>query len=147
MIHPYEGTESYLFVSYSRKDWNRIAPILEGMVSAGYRLWYDGGIPWGAEWADVIESRLENCAACLAFLSEHPLKSKYFRQEIHYAVENDKPILPVYLEDKSPSWRWYGLKLQLSLYQSVKFDGLDSFLSQLDNEPLFTPCKAAPEFI
>lgn len=37
-FEPYEGSESYIFVSYSHKDDLRVAPILDRMVQEGFRI-------------------------------------------------------------------------------------------------------------
>lgn len=136
---PYEGTEPYVFISYSHKDSARVLPILMVMYQRGYRVWYDEGIPWTSEWPAVIEEHLRHCAVCLAFHSQASVESIHCRREIHYALQEKKPFLSAYLEDVQLQ---HGLGLQLSLYQSIKlFPQTDEFVTQLERESAFLPCR------
>lgn len=47
---PYQGTEEFVFISYSHKDVETIAPVLIEFQRQGIKFWYDRGIPGGAEW-------------------------------------------------------------------------------------------------
>lgn len=138
---PYEGPEPYVFVSYSHKDSGRVLPILDAMHAAGYRVWYDEGIPWSSEWPAEIEKHLSACAVCLAFLSASAMESDHCRREIHVAATDKKPILPVYLEDVKLE---HGLKLELSLYQAVQWykpGEAARFIAKLDGQKAFSVCK------
>ena len=91
---PYEGNEPYIFVSYSHKDSERVLPILNAMNAAGYRVWYDEGIPWTSEWPAVIAKHIRNCAVFLAFHSSVSMKSKYCDLEIEFAHRTQSPYSP-----------------------------------------------------
>ena len=140
---PYEGTEPYIFVSYSHADSERVLPVLTELDRAGYRIWYDKGIPWSAEWQAIIQERLDHCAVCLAFLSPSSVESKHCRREIHYADKVSKPIFSAYLEKTELK---YGLGIQLSLYQSVncyEYPSIDVFVAQLKQEMFLATCLSS----
>ena len=53
-FQPYEGQEPYIFASYSHRDSETVLPILDALNKRGFRVWYDEGIPWTAEWKDGL---------------------------------------------------------------------------------------------
>lgn len=95
----YEGHEPYIFVSYAHADKAVVLPMIEALDEAGYRVWYDAGIEVGSSFPDYIANRLHDCACLIPFISRSSLASDWCRHEIEYALEQGKPILPVYLED------------------------------------------------
>ena len=111
---PYRGVPPFLFVSYKRADLERILPLLRHLQSEGHRLWYDQGIPGGAEWNAVLESRLESCSAVVAFISQVAIDSKWVRRELLFADTIDKPIIGLQLE---PATFRFGMGLLLTHYQ------------------------------
>ena len=138
---PYEGKEPYIFVSYAHKDSDRVLPLIEGLSSRGYRVWYDKGIEAGTEWPDYIAEHLENAAAVLAFLSESSLASINCRQEIMYALDLSKATLTAYLEDVKLTG---GMRMRLGLVQAIfrtRHASADSFLDELCRASLLAPCK------
>lgn len=115
-VEPYAGEGPFIFASYKREDFERIAPLLQVIHDAGYRVWYDKGIPGSAEWAALLEERLKSCKLLLFFMSRESVESKYCRREIGYADSRNKPILSVRLEDAELK---HGLDMTLSQYQMV----------------------------
>jgi hypothetical protein len=113
---PYGGDGAFAFVSYKRQDLARIAPILEAVSALGVPLWYDAGIPGGAEWDAVIEERLTHCRFVLLFTSTAAVKSKYVRREVKFADARDTPLLSVLLEDTSLG---DGMGMLLTQYQML----------------------------
>ena len=97
----YNGPEPYIFVSYCHRDAEIALKILEGLVRAGFRIWFDGGIPWTDEWGLTIRDRIDHCAVFMAFHSRESAQSEHCRLEIRYALDSRKPALSVYVEDHS----------------------------------------------
>ena len=138
---PYEGNEPYIFVSYSHKDSERVLPILNAMNAAGYRVWYDEGIPWTSEWPAVIAQHILNCGICMAFLSSTSVESDHCRREIHFSQSEHKPILSAYLENVQKPV----IKYELGMYQSVNLRTVietNEFLSNLQKQDCFRACQA-----
>lgn len=142
LVTPYEGSEDYIFISYSHRDTATVLPLLQRMRDEGYRFWYDEGIDPGSEWPESIAAHLGGCRVCLAFLSASSLASQNCRREINYALSKNKEFLSVFLEpvEMSP-----GMEMQISSYQSIlkyKYPEGEQFLSRLLNlEPLMS-CRA-----
>lgn len=115
---PYGGHEPYIFVSYVHDDAAAVFPIIEHLIVSGYRVWYDEGIHPGAAWKAVIADRLEKCTYFIAMISPRYPKSKFCMQELDLADTDDKPLLPIYLEDFRPP---AVLRMTFSGRQAVHF--------------------------
>ncbi len=113
---PYEGSEKYIFVSYCHKDKKHIYPIIERLARDGYRVWYDEGIDPGSEWPEIIAMHLNDCAVCVAFISENSLNSHNCRREISFALLKKKSFISVVIEPVKMS---LGMEMQLSANQSI----------------------------
>ncbi len=113
---PYDGAEPFIFISYKRQDIARIAPIMESLIAAGCHLWYDRGIPGGAEWDALLEQKLKRCQLVLLFVSQSAIQSKYVRREVKFADALDKPILSVKLEEAQLT---HGMNMLLTQYQML----------------------------
>lgn len=124
---PYEGAEPYIFISYKRQDIARIVPIMDSLIAAGCHLWYDRGIPGGAEWDALLEQKLKRCQLVLLFVSQSAIQSKYVRREVKFADALDKPILSVKLEEAQLT---HGMNMLLTQYQMLD-RALSDFHTQL----------------
>ena len=96
---PYEGTNPYLFISYSHRDTEKVVETIRGIHQLYYRLWYDEGIPPGDDWPGNIAVHMDNCEMVLFFLSRTALDSPNCKSEISTAAELRKKILLLKLED------------------------------------------------
>jgi hypothetical protein len=126
MVAPPEPSTSdagYLFISYKREDLPRIVSFMHRIVGWGYPIWYDRGIPGGAEWDAVIEEKVSHCKVLLVFLSEAAVDSKWVRREIKFADSENRPILGVRL-DKKVELK-HGLKVVMNQYQMIDASGVD----------------------
>ena len=98
-IESYDGTEPYLFVSYSHRDAKIVGEILEKIDKEKFRLWYDDTMEIGNDFREELRSRIENSTAILLFISNSSIQSKYCGMEIITAHKYEKRIYPIYLED------------------------------------------------
>ncbi len=98
-MKPYQGQESYVFISYQHRNMNPAIAIVERLQQDKYRVWYDEGIDPGTEWDDTIAAHVEQCAFFIALLSEEYLESSNCKDELNYARDLEKPRVLVYLED------------------------------------------------
>ena len=114
---------NYVFISYKREDLARIVPFMHRIVSWGFPIWYDRGIPGGAEWDALIEERIIKCKALVVFLSEAAVESKWVRREIKLADSENRPILGIRL-DKDVELK-HGLKVVLNQYQMIDASSAD----------------------
>ena len=90
-----------LFISYSRKDFNEVSSILETIKTAIPKLsyWFDiDGIESGDEFEDKIISAIDNSSYVLFALSENSIQSQWTKDEVMYAKNTDKKVIPVLLK-------------------------------------------------
>jgi len=64
----------------------------------GIRIWYDEGISGGRIWRAEIGKAIEGAAKVLYYISTASVASDHCNREISVALDEEKPILPVYLE-------------------------------------------------
>ena len=113
---PYEGTDPYVFVSYSHKDKNEVFEVIRMMQEAGYRIWYDEGIDPASEWDENIAEHINKCSYLIAFISPDYINSQNCRDEISYARDLNKERLLVYLkETRLPA----GMAMRLMRLQAI----------------------------
>lgn len=119
LLHPYEGTLPYIFVSYAHANDAAVLEIISTLQARGFRIWYDEGIEAGSEWPESIASHLERAQLVLAFLSPAYLRSDNCRKEMHYALTKKKPVINVYLEQTELS---PGMEMQIgNLFALMKY--------------------------
>lgn len=88
------------FISYSRVNSDFAVRLAKDLRSTGYEIWLDQlDIPTGSRWDDEIEKALENSPIFLIILSTQSIQSQNVKDEIGYAIDAGKHILPVVIED------------------------------------------------
>lgn len=138
---PYEGEEPYVFVSYCRKDAERVYPLISLMEENGYRVWYDRGIDPGTEWPEVIANHLDQCHVFVAFISQAALESHNCRKEFNFAVQENKASVCVLLENVALT---PVMKMQMASIQAISYENCASkweFLDKLMKIPELKPCQ------
>ena len=98
-LAPYQGTEPYLFLSYSHRNADAAAEAIRWLKAAGFRVWYDEGVIPATEWDENIAQAIENCSYLIALISEAYLSSSNCLDELNYARDRNIPLLLIYLED------------------------------------------------
>lgn len=116
MLKSYEGSEPYIFVSYSHRDSRFVHRVISHLQGKGYRVWFDGGIEVGSEWIEYIASHLDKCECVLTFISKEFVASDNCKRELNFALELKKKLLCVYVEDVNLS---AGMRMQLGLTQAM----------------------------
>ena len=142
-LHPYQGNDPYIFVSYSHKDKETVYRILETMQKKGYRLWYDEGIDPGTEWADTIASRIKKCKYFFAFVSRNYLKSENCKDELSFSKDRKRNCLLIYLEDVALS---DGMAMRMNRTQSIskhKYKDESDFYKALYSQKDLSDCATS----
>ena len=137
----YEGSDKYIFVSYSHKDSQKVLPIINELEKEGFRVWYDSGIEAGTEWPEYIEDHLSRAEVVLAFMSPNAIQSRNCRNEINFALDLQKEILIVYLEETE---LMKGMRLQLNSTQSLFRKNHitdETFIRELINAQIIQECR------
>lgn len=140
----YEGNDNYIFVSYAHKDTQKVLPIIEVLNERGFRVWYDAGIEAGTEWPEYIEEHLNKARVVLVFMTPNTINSKNCRNEINFALELNKEILVVYLEDTELI---KGMRLQLNSTQSLfrkNHETHETFIRELLGARILQSCRLGP---
>ena len=110
-----------LFISYSRKDFNEVSSILETIKTAIPNLsyWFDiDGIESGDEFEDKIISAIDNSSYVLFALSENSIQSQWTKDEVMYAKNTDKKVIPILLKGAQMKG-WF-------LFKFARIDCIDS---------------------
>ena len=141
-MEPYDGQEPYIFISYARKDKERVTPFLDALSGAGYRVWYDKGIKAGEHWTETLVEKVEACAVFCPLFSEAFNASRFCFEETEYAYRKDKPIVPAYLEELKPD-DLRPLYRLLASRQHLRLDDYNpaQFAERLEREQAFALCK------
>ncbi|WP_299522517.1 toll/interleukin-1 receptor domain-containing protein [uncultured Lutibacter sp.] len=88
-----------IFISYSRKDSDFVTKFTKNLRDAGANLWLDKQIKPGGHWDASIESALETCQDVLLVLSKNSVNSNNVMDEVSYALEENKRVIPIKIEE------------------------------------------------
>lgn len=96
-----------IFFSYSRTDAADFALRLAvNLKKEGFDVWIDQqDIRAGFEWDLEIEKALETCNCLLFIESESSVKSNNVLDEVYYALEQNKIVIPIIIKDSKTSFR------------------------------------------
>ena len=88
------------FISYSREDSAFALRLAGDLKAAGANVWLDQmDIEPGQEWDSAIEDAVTQAPRMLLILSPPSVKSRNVRNEISFALEEKKTIIPVFYQD------------------------------------------------
>ena len=93
-----------IFVSYSSKDKVVADALVSALENKGIRCWV---APWdvkpGADWGDSITEAISGCKTVILIFSSHSNQSKHVKDELYYAIAEEKIILPFRIENLDPT--------------------------------------------
>ncbi|MBV8145808.1 MAG: TIR domain-containing protein [Gammaproteobacteria bacterium] len=78
-----------VFVSYSRSDRTRVAPLVAAIKAKGWTVWWDPSITAGQQFDDQIEAELLAASAVLVVWTPTSVLSRWVRGEARDAAERD----------------------------------------------------------
>jgi hypothetical protein len=130
-----------IFISYSRKDFdevNAFVNILQKQIPT-LTYWFDiTGIESGDEFEDKIISAINNSSYVLFALSENSILSKWTKDEVIYAKNIGKKVIPILLKGGKFNEGWF-------LFKFGRIDCIDSTnpiqVEKLINNLLTWTCK------
>jgi pimeloyl-ACP methyl ester carboxylesterase len=108
--------DGIVFVSYAHADSPSVQLAIEWMEQESVQVWYDSGITAGSLWRDEIAIAVQRCSVFVLFVSKSSVESRYCDQEIGFAIDEGKPILPVFLEQTDVPSR---LRMLLGPHQAI----------------------------
>ncbi len=88
-----------VFVSYNRDDRTRVGELVDGLNRLGYRVWLDEDLSGGQDWWEAILGQIRACDTLLLVISPAELQSQACREEVGYARNLGKPVLPVLVQE------------------------------------------------
>lgn len=92
-------TEKTIFFSYSRDDSEFVLNLAKELRAAGGDVWLDQlDIKPGTRWDKSIETALDTSKTVLVILSNKSVASHNVMDEVSYALEEGKTVIPVLLE-------------------------------------------------
>lgn len=103
-------TGPYVFVCYAHDERAIVLEQITWLRGQGFEVWYDEAIEAGSRWSEDLARAVDGCAAFLYFLSPRSVSSRYCLDEVHFALECNRPIIPVEI---APVTLTPGLKLSI----------------------------------
>ena len=140
----------FIFICYSHFDREIMEPIAEKLAKDGYRFWFDDGTRSGVAWQKIVSKEIKKCTVFLFLISENTMQSDNCRDELTYAKNNGKTIVPVSLSNVTLESYENGVDLQLvncdpiSFYEYEK-DELPFFFKTLYDSEDMNLCKRSNE--
>lgn len=102
-----------VFISYSRKDFkevNKFVELLKKKIPT-IKIWFDiTGIESGDEFEDKIIRAINNSSVVLFALSANSMESKWTKDEVIYAKNINKKVVPILLKDAKLEEGWFLFK-------------------------------------
>src|SRR5690606_15765793 len=87
---------SDVFVSYAREDGGFVKTVVDVLFDRGYEIWIDWDyIPQTVNWWQEIQAGIDASNIFIFIVSTHSANSKVCYDEVQYAVENNKRIVPL----------------------------------------------------
>jgi hypothetical protein len=89
---------SQYFFSYAHKDSEFVLKLAKELRAIGVKVWLDQlDIFGGQRWDRAIEGALRTCQGMIAVLSPESLASNNVMDEVSYALEEGKLVVPILL--------------------------------------------------
>ena len=130
----------FIFISYAHLDIDAVLPVIQALKANNFNVWYDSGIEAGTEWPEFIAEKILDSTVVVAFLSKNSLNSHNCRREINFAIETQKELLVVYLEDLDLT---PGMRMQLNTLQAMyktRSTTDEEFFSAVCQAKILQPC-------
>src|SRR5688572_12618612 len=81
-----------VFVSYSRKNRDRVAEVADALGQSGFSLWWDRKLRSGGDYGMVIEREIEAASGVVVAWSAHARQSLWVRAEANEALDSGKLV-------------------------------------------------------
>jgi uncharacterized membrane protein len=118
------------FISYSRTDSDFVMRLTEDLKAAGARVWLDQvDILPGEHWDHAVEGALEGSPLMLVILSSTSVSSMNVMDEVSFALEKQKTVIPVIIQDCTIPFRLR--RIQYADFRADYARGINSLLRHL----------------
>jgi hypothetical protein len=110
-----------IFISYSHQETESAVRLATNLESEGYEVWLDRtDIQTGSHWDDEIVKGLNASEIFVVLLSNQSTESQNVKDEIGYAIDHNKHILPILLEECDVPFRLR--RVQYVDFTQLKFE-------------------------
>lgn len=92
---------SDVFISYTRKDRDRVESLADLLREAGLDVWWDRDLLAGSHWDEAIEEQIKAAKCVVVVWSKESVQRKWVRAEADLASSRDV-LVPVLFEDVEP---------------------------------------------
>jgi formylglycine-generating enzyme required for sulfatase activity len=133
------------FFSYARKDSAFVLRLAKELREVGINLWLDQpDILGGQRWDHAVEDALQTCQGMIAVLSPEAVASPNVMDEVSYALEERKIVIPILLRSCTIPFRLR--RLQYIDFTADYQTGFSQLLRAMRiNQPLPPRALAVPE--
>ena len=108
---------SHYFLSYARADAEFALRLADDLRTAGVNLWVDQrDIRPSQRWDRAVENALRDCAAVVVVLSPRSVASENVLDEVGFAMDHRRDVIPVLLEPCD-------IPIRISRLQHIDFAG------------------------
>ena len=130
---PYQGSESFVFLSYSHKDRKTANELLAFLQFNGIRVWYDAGIPAGDNWMNVIADKMAKSSAVILLSSESSVSSEHVQAEVRTALRFNRRLIKINLDNSKfdAGIEMYLYSLNQVDYNEISYENKAAILSSL----------------
>lgn len=99
-----------IFISYSRKDLDKVRPIVNELESLGVKVWFDlTGVESGEQFVNKIAKAIDNSDSMIYMYSENSVEGEWTQKEVMYAKDQGKVVRPVLIDGIMPQKGWFKL--------------------------------------
>ena len=88
-----------IFISYNRASLEMVRTVADDLQTAGHEVWFDQSISGGQQWWNEILRRIRQCDVLIFALSPEATESRACGEELGYAQQLGKGILPLLVAD------------------------------------------------
>jgi hypothetical protein len=87
-----------VFLSYAHQDVASVGTLRQDLLDMGQSVWFDESLHGGQIWWDEILRQVRECQVFVLAVSVHSLESEACMAEWAYAMELNRPFLPVRID-------------------------------------------------
>ena len=96
-VRPSKNQAAKVFISYSHQDKAFVKKLAGNLEKEGMKVWWDfEALKGGQDWSKEIERGIKQCEYFLVALTPDAVKSEWVANEIAYALQAQKTIIPLH---------------------------------------------------
>ncbi|XP_072028059.1 uncharacterized protein [Amphiura filiformis] len=142
-----DSESTHLMLSYQWDHQETVRSIGESLTRAGYKIWMDI-FDMSGNTLDAMAEAVETSSAFIMCATEKYKMSRNCRSEAEYAMELNKPIIPLRLEADYKPDGWLGLALGKKLYFEFYSDdemttSMQKLIKEIEKRGLKRQCDEA----